>query len=78
MKPYKIVMGLCLLFLLGTGIYFLATQGYTEANFETARGPEKGERIIGWGILFLFVCIAVLFGGRLLDERKKKKDRGPQ
>ncbi|PSK89878.1 hypothetical protein B0I18_110179 [Taibaiella chishuiensis] len=75
MKSYKVVMSLCLLFLLGTGIYFLATQGSTEANFETARGPDKGDRINGLGILFLFVAVAVLFGGMLLDKRNSRKTR---
>ena len=56
-------------------MYFLVTGRYTEANFETTRGPGKGDRIGGLGILFLFAAGAMLFGGMLLDKRNSRKTR---
>jgi len=76
MKGFKIVFGLCLLFLLGAAIYFLITGGYTEANMSTARGMKKGQRLNGFSILCLFIVLSGVYVFAIVaDKREHRKKK---
>ncbi len=73
MRGFKIVFGLCLLFLLGTSIYFLFIDGYAEANVSTYRGLAKGSRLDGWGILYMFVMLAGMYIFTIREHKRRDK-----
>ena len=73
MKGVKIIGIICLLFLLGVAIYFFAIDGYAEANISISRGINKGDRINGYGVIFLFCCVAWGYIYVLREDRKIKR-----
>ncbi|WP_118976495.1 hypothetical protein [Taibaiella koreensis] len=73
MRGFKIVVGSCLLFLLGTAIYFLITDGYTEANISTAKGMKEGQRLNGVAILYLFLVLGGMYLYAIYTDKYKDK-----
>jgi hypothetical protein len=68
MKAYKIIIGFCLLCLLGAAAYFYAGYVFSEAG----KG-SRSDHTKGLGILFIFGCLTWFYIRDLLQERKIRK-----